>query len=34
MPRFHGLTNIPSIDNLFADRFDPGCFHFFPGSAS
>jgi len=28
LPRPHGLTNIPSIDNLFARRFVPGEFRF------
>ena len=28
VPRLHGTWNLPSIDNLFASRFDPGSFNF------
>src|SRR3989442_87972 len=28
VPRLHGTWNLPSIDNLFANRFDPGSFNF------
>jgi hypothetical protein len=28
MPRFHGTSNLPSIDNLFAGRFDSRSLHF------
>lgn len=28
MPRFHGTSNLPSIDNLFATRFNPARFNF------
>jgi cation diffusion facilitator CzcD-associated flavoprotein CzcO len=28
MPRLHGTSNLPSIDNLFASRFRPGSFNF------
>src|SRR6266478_2904597 len=28
LPRLHGTSNLPSIDNLFANRFDPGSFNF------
>lgn len=28
MPRFHGTSNLPSIDNLFATRFNPARFSF------
>jgi cation diffusion facilitator CzcD-associated flavoprotein CzcO len=31
MPRPQGLTNIPSIDNIFASRFSPASFHFAQG---
>jgi cation diffusion facilitator CzcD-associated flavoprotein CzcO len=34
MPRFEGTTDIPSIDNLFADRFKPGVFRFSRESVS
>jgi len=27
-PRFHGTSNLPSIDNLFAVRFDASRFQF------
>ena len=28
LPRLHGTSNLPSIDNLFANRFNPGSFNF------
>jgi len=28
LPRFHGTSNLPSIDNIFAVGFDARCFHF------
>jgi cation diffusion facilitator CzcD-associated flavoprotein CzcO len=28
MPRFHGTSNLPSIDNVFATRFNPARFSF------
>ena len=28
LPRLHGTSNLPSIDNLFANRFDPASFNF------
>ena len=28
MPRLHGTTNLPSIDNILSNRFDPGSFNF------
>ena len=28
MPRLQGTSNLPSIDNIFANRFDPGSFNF------
>ena len=34
MPRFEGTTNIPSIDNVFADRLRPAEFQFAMGRAS
>ena len=34
MPRFEGTTNIPSIDNVFADRLKPAAFQFAIGRAS
>ncbi len=33
MPRLHGTSNLPSIDNLFSNRFNPANFNFFPQSA-
>ncbi|HET7365339.1 MAG TPA: NAD(P)/FAD-dependent oxidoreductase [Burkholderiales bacterium] len=33
MPRFEGITAIPTIDNLFAARVDDGNYHFAAGSA-
>jgi len=29
MPRLHGTSNLPSIDNVFANRFNPGSFNFY-----
>ena len=28
LPRFHGTSNLPSIDNILAVRFDARCFQF------
>ena len=32
MPRIHGTSNLPSIDNIFASRFNPADFNFSPES--